>query len=69
MSQTIEHRFCTVVSLDYIHYNPVKHGWTKRPEDWPDSSFAHWKLRGVYEDRWGWDEPEALGDASWEGME
>ena len=55
--------------LDYIHYNPVKHGLTKRPEDWQDSSFAHWKLRGVYEDRWGWDEPEALGDASWEGME
>jgi len=25
--------------LDYIHYNPVKHGYTSRPRDWPWSSF------------------------------
>lgn len=24
--------------IEYIHYNPVKHGWATRPEDWPLSS-------------------------------
>jgi putative transposase len=23
--------------FDYIHYNPVKHGWVKRARDWPYS--------------------------------
>jgi hypothetical protein len=26
--------------VDYVHYNPVKHGYVSRPEDWPWSSFA-----------------------------
>ncbi|MCK5124995.1 MAG: transposase [candidate division Zixibacteria bacterium] len=26
--------------IDYIHYNPVKHGYTKRPFDWKYSSMA-----------------------------
>jgi putative transposase len=46
--------------LDYIHYNPVKHGWASRTEDWPHSSFLAWKERGVYEDEWGWAEPQSL---------
>jgi putative transposase len=25
--------------MDYIHYNPIKHGWVERMEDWPYSSF------------------------------
>ena len=25
--------------LDHIHYNPVKHGLSARPENWPCSSF------------------------------
>ena len=25
--------------MDYIHYNPVKHGYSRRPADWPYSSF------------------------------
>lgn len=25
--------------IDYIHFNPVKHGWAERPGDWPHSSF------------------------------
>ena len=25
--------------MDYIHYNPVKHGWTKAAKDWPYSTF------------------------------
>lgn len=26
--------------VDYIHYNPVKHGLVARPGDWPRSSFG-----------------------------
>jgi len=25
---------------DYIHWNPVKHGWVRRVADWPHSSFT-----------------------------
>ena len=30
-------------SLNYIHHNPVKHGYVKKWQDWPFSS-AHWYL-------------------------
>jgi putative transposase len=32
-----------LTTLNYIHYNPVKHGWTKSPYDWVESS-VHWYL-------------------------
>jgi putative transposase len=38
--------------LDYIHYNPVKHGYAACAADWPHSSFRHWVERGVYP--WDW---------------
>ena len=28
--------------VDYIHYNPVKHGYVQRPEDWAQSTYGHW---------------------------
>jgi putative transposase len=46
--------------LDYIHYNPVKHRYVSRPEDWPASSYGHWKARGFYPDEWGTVEPQTL---------
>jgi putative transposase len=30
-------------TLNYIHYNPVKHGWARSPYDWMESS-VHWYL-------------------------
>jgi putative transposase len=39
--------------LDYIHYNPVKHGLVSSPNDWQASSFSHWVGRGMYEVGWG----------------
>ena len=41
--------------LDYIHLNPVHHGLTSAPREWPHSSFAAWVERGVYEAAWGSD--------------
>lgn len=39
--------------LDYIHYNPVKHGYVACAKDWPWSSFHQWVRRGVYSQDWG----------------
>ena len=39
--------------LDYIHINPVKHGLSVRPEDWPHSSFMHYLDKGWYTPGWG----------------
>ena len=38
--------------MDYIHYNPVKHGWAETPAAWPHSSFAHHMSRGTYPANW-----------------
>ncbi|MGD1996805.1 MAG: transposase [Anaerolineae bacterium] len=47
-------------TLDYVHYNPVKHGLATRPEDWKHSSFSVWRERGAYPDGWGWSAPQSL---------
>ena len=39
--------------LDYIHYNPVKHGLVRSPRDWPYSSFHRWVKLGAYAADWG----------------
>ena len=39
--------------LDYIHYNPVKHGHVAMARDWPYSSFRRWVARGMYAEDWG----------------
>ena len=39
--------------FDYIHYNPVKHGYVRCPVDWEWSTFHHWVQRGVYSKHWG----------------
>jgi REP-associated tyrosine transposase len=45
--------------LDYIHYNPIKHGYVTRAMDWPHSSFRRWVAKGVYPLDWATD-PGAL---------
>jgi putative transposase len=42
-----EHHF------DYIHFNPVKHGYVTHPAAWRWSSFHRWANAGVYSHRWG----------------
>ncbi len=34
--------------IDYIHYNPVKHGLTNSPDGWIYSSFAQYVREGLY---------------------
>ena len=38
---------------DYIHWNPMKHGWVRRVGDWPHSSFHDYVRRGIYPPDWG----------------
>ncbi len=38
--------------LDYIHINPVKHGYVKRAIDWPYSSFHRYVAQGLYPVNW-----------------
>jgi putative transposase len=46
--------------VDYIHYNPVKHGYVKTPSEWAHSSFERAVERGWYKYDWGADEPESV---------
>ncbi|HZX17569.1 MAG TPA: transposase [Pseudomonas sp.] len=38
--------------FDYIHINPVKHGWVSRIQDWPYSSFHRAVRDGLYPQDW-----------------
>jgi putative transposase len=38
--------------LDYIHWNPVKHGWVEKVADWPYSSFHRYVLQGILPADW-----------------
>ena len=38
--------------LDYIHWNPVKHGLTKNAADWKYSSFQRFVKAGFYPENW-----------------
>lgn len=41
--------------IDYIHYNPVKHGHVKRVQDWPYSTFHRYVKEGIYPVDWAGD--------------
>jgi putative transposase len=48
--------------LDYIHYNPVKHGLVGKAADWPYSTFHRLVGEGSYPEGWGADVEEVAGD-------
>jgi putative transposase len=51
--------------IDYIHFNPVKHGYVSRACDWPHSTFHRFVARGVLPLDWGGDirdTPGAFGE-------
>ena len=39
--------------VDYIHYNPVKHGYVTSPFEWKESSIHEFYKRGMYAREWG----------------
>ncbi|MCL4504391.1 MAG: transposase [Deltaproteobacteria bacterium] len=44
------------IRMDYIHYNPVKHGHVARAAVWPYSSFHQFLARGIYTPEWAADD-------------
>ena len=40
------------VHMDYLHYNPVKHGYVDRVMDWPHSTFRHHVKQWLYPENW-----------------
>ncbi len=38
--------------MDYIHYNPVKHGYVVNPQDWQYSTLNKWIEKGLYPADW-----------------
>ena len=48
--------------VEYIHYNPVKHGYVRVPSEWPYSSFMRYVKRNLYPEDWGSTEPLLIGD-------
>jgi putative transposase len=50
--------------MDYIHFNPVKHGLSQGPRDWPFSSFRRCVAAGLYPADWfgGAAEPVDTGE-------
>ncbi len=38
--------------MDYVHFNPVKHGLVTQVQDWPHSTFHRWVAQGIYPLDW-----------------
>jgi putative transposase len=47
--------------VDYVHFNPVKHGYVLRVKDWPHSSFHRYVAEGLLPADWGGDMREITG--------
>ena len=48
--------------VDYIHFNPVKHGHAANPIDWPYSSLHRFVASGMATTDWGASSAEIPGD-------
>jgi putative transposase len=53
--------------VEYIHFNPVKHGLAKSAIDWPHSTFKQFVDRGEYDASWGASDMPPLPE--WAGKE
>jgi putative transposase len=50
--------------VDYIHWNPVKHGLVMRASDWPHSSIHRFIREGLLDKDWA--AASAIANESWE---
>ena len=51
--------------VDYIHWNPKKHGYVKRVRDWAYSSFHRFVQEGEYDIDWGSSDPTSELNHDW----
>ncbi len=49
--------------VDYIHYNPVKHGYVHHVREWPYSTFHRYVRCGVYSNDWAGGESDMEHDS------
>ncbi len=42
--------------VDYVHINPLKHGWLTAVRDWPHSTFHRYARQGLLPEDWAGDE-------------
>ena len=47
--------------VEYIHHNPVKHGYVTKAADWPHSTFHRYVARGLYPADWACTEGDLDG--------
>jgi putative transposase len=47
--------------VDYIHFNPVRHGLVQRVRDWPHSSFHRYVRQGLLPKDWGGTNSDVVG--------
>jgi putative transposase len=47
--------------MDYVHFNPVKHGLVRHVTDWPHSTFGKLVETGIYSSKWADGMAETLG--------
>ncbi len=53
--------------INYIHWNPVKHRYVQKPEDWPYSTYQYWLKKGLYGPEWSLGvEPTNIGGLNYE---
>jgi len=50
---TIQSELDYKAHIDYVYFNPVKHGWVGSVKDWPYSSFHRDVRLGLYPESWG----------------
>ena len=48
--------------VDYVHFNPVKHGLVTQVKDWPFSSFHREVREGRLAENWGGENAQTTGD-------
>jgi putative transposase len=53
--------------VDYVHFNPVRHGFVARAVDWPHSSFRRAVARGDYPADWARADDDVAGFGEVEG--
>jgi len=53
MEHTIRDEQDLAAHIDYIHFNPVKHGYVAKPTDWKHSSIHRYIRDGVLPADWG----------------
>ena len=53
LEHQIRNEFDFIRHMDYIHYNPVKHGLVEKVADWSYSSFHRCVRQGSYTEDWG----------------